>query len=189
MMRRRALFLDRDGVLLPAVKGKFIHGPDDFNNLLPGVARAIAQAIEANWLVFVVTNQAGVGFGFMDLNDVEEVHDKMLKFISIEGGHVHEIKACYTHPLATVPAFINLNDPRRKPGVGMFTELIRTWDLDPKDCVMVGDTDTDIIPARELGMTTYFIGESEQDDGGADHRRHNLLAVVTHLLRRERRRR
>lgn len=63
---KKAVFLDRDGVINEVLtkRVKFVNRPEDFY-LLPGVAEAIAKIRKLGYSVFVVTNQGGVGLGYL----------------------------------------------------------------------------------------------------------------------------
>ena len=62
----KAVFLDRDGVINEVLskRVKFVNRPEDFY-LLDGVGEAIKKINDLNYKVFVVTNQGGVGLGYM----------------------------------------------------------------------------------------------------------------------------
>jgi D-glycero-D-manno-heptose 1,7-bisphosphate phosphatase len=70
----RAVFLDRDGTLIE--ERHYLHDPDQLV-LLPGAAPALQQLQTAGFLLFLVTNQSGVGRGLFTLADVERVHARL----------------------------------------------------------------------------------------------------------------
>ncbi|MEL6923114.1 MAG: HAD-IIIA family hydrolase, partial [Bacteroidota bacterium] len=71
------LFLDRDGVINRRIPDAYVNSWDDFE-FLPGVLQAIAQFSESFQRIVVVTNQQGVGKGYMSSDDVEQIHNSML---------------------------------------------------------------------------------------------------------------
>ena len=79
-VRRPALFLDRDGVLNED-RG-YVHRWEDFS-WIDGAREAIAAFNRAGWLVFVVTNQSGVGRGYYTEADVVTLHGHMADALAI----------------------------------------------------------------------------------------------------------
>jgi len=68
---KRAVFLDRDGTLIE--EKEYLHRPEAVV-IFPGAGTALKQLQEAGFLLFIVSNQAGVGRGYFTLADVEKVH-------------------------------------------------------------------------------------------------------------------
>jgi D-glycero-D-manno-heptose 1,7-bisphosphate phosphatase len=71
----RAVFLDRDGVLIE--ERNYLHRVEDVV-VLPGVGAALRRLSDAGFLLFIVSNQSGVGRGFFTLADVENVNRQNL---------------------------------------------------------------------------------------------------------------
>jgi D-glycero-D-manno-heptose 1,7-bisphosphate phosphatase len=69
-----AVFLDRDGTLI--AERHYLHTPEEVE-FIPGTAAALRSLQEAGFLLFIVTNQSGVGRGFFTLADVDRVHSHM----------------------------------------------------------------------------------------------------------------
>ena len=145
---RKALFLDRDGVI--NVDHGHVGSRERFD-WMPGALDAIRHATSEGWHVFIVTNQSGVARGHYD----EAMVTELLTWIADEarrhGGTIDDTRYCPFHPEATAPAFRALSD-WRKPAPGMLRDLIRAWELDPARCVMVGDQPTDMKAAAAAGI-------------------------------------
>jgi len=74
---RKAIFLDRDGVInVKLPKDRYVSRASEFQ-LLPGVAEALAILKHLGYLLVVITNQRGIARGFMTDEDLGEVHDFM----------------------------------------------------------------------------------------------------------------
>ncbi|HPQ11627.1 MAG TPA: HAD-IIIA family hydrolase, partial [Bacillota bacterium] len=97
-MQKRAVFLDRDGVINRS-NGKPPNTPEELV-LLPKVSEAISRLNAAGFLVFVVTNQGGVGLGYMTKKSLDRIHEKLLQEVKEGGGRIDEIKACIDHALS-----------------------------------------------------------------------------------------
>lgn len=147
-LRRRALFLDRDGVI--NIDHGYVGSLDRFE-WVTGAREAIVAATRAGWHVFIVTNQSGVARGRYAEDDMRALHQAICNEIRLSGGTVDDIRHCPFHPDATVPAYRALSD-WRKPAPGMLLDLIRAWELDPARCVMIGDQETDVAAAAAAGV-------------------------------------
>ena len=166
LLRRRALFLDRDGVI--NIDHGHVGSRDRFE-WVDGARDAIRYATQAGWHVFVVTNQSGVARGYYDEAAVRD----LLEWIAGEalrvGGAIDDVRYCPFHPDAVVDAYRRVSD-WRKPAPGMLLDLIRAWDLDPARSVLVGDQITDLQAAAAAGIEGHLF------PGG------NLLAFVQPIV-------
>jgi D-glycero-D-manno-heptose 1,7-bisphosphate phosphatase len=168
VLRRPALFLDRDGVV--NVDHGYIGTRDRFE-WTAGALEAISEATGAGWHVFVVTNQSGVARGYYDESAVHALHAWMASEVRQAGGTIDDIRYCPYHEEATVAAYRRASD-WRKPAPGMLLDLMRAWELDPERCIMIGDQETDMAAARAAGM------QGRRFTGG------NLAAFVRPILER-----
>jgi len=152
LLRRRALFLDRDGVL--NVDHGHVGSRDRFE-WTPGALDTIRHATQSGWHVFVVTNQSGVARGYYDEQAVRDLLDWMSDEARRAGGTIDDTRYCPFHEAATVEAYRRAH-PWRKPEPGMLLDLIRAWELDPARCVTIGDQPTDIAAAAAAGIPGHM---------------------------------
>jgi D,D-heptose 1,7-bisphosphate phosphatase len=145
---RRALFLDRDGVI--NVDHGHVSSRARFD-WVPGALDAICHATASGWHVFIVTNQSGVARGLHTEADVRALLSWIADEARRHGGTIDDFRHCPFHPEASVPGFRALSD-WRKPAPGMLLDLIRAWELDPARCVLIGDQPTDIQAAAAAGV-------------------------------------
>ena len=141
---RKAVFLDRDGVINKPKKGGYITDVSELE-ILPGVAEAIKQFNKSGYLVFIVTNQLGVSLGKIKKEDLKSIHMKILSHLNAAGTYIQEIIAC-----PNMSSF-------RKPALGMFVDAVRRWDIDISQSIMIGDTLSDMMAAESLGCKKAFI--------------------------------
>ena len=167
VLKRRALFLDRDGTINidygwvgSRRRWEFVAGAED----------AIRMATEAGWHVFVVTNQSGIARGYYDVSEVDDLHAWVGDAVRQRGGTIDDVRIAPHHPEAVRPEFRQDSD-WRKPKPGMVLDLLRAWRLDPRRCIMVGDQATDVAAAAAAGMPGYRF------DGG------NLADFIAPLLK------
>jgi D-glycero-D-manno-heptose 1,7-bisphosphate phosphatase len=156
-LRRRALFLDRDGVI--NVDHGYVGSRDRFE-WIPGAREAIVAATRAGWHVFVVTNQSGIARGRYDQAAFHGLMDWIADEVRASGGTIDDLRHCPFHPDATVPAYRAHSD-WRKPAPGMLLDLIRVWELDPARCVMIGDQQTDLEAARVAGVHGHLFSRGD----------------------------
>jgi D-glycero-D-manno-heptose 1,7-bisphosphate phosphatase len=147
MVKRRAVFLDRDGVLNASlVRAGKPYAPRTVAEfeLLPGVPEALARLREAGFLNVVVTNQPDVATGKAKREDVEEMHRRLLQELPVDA-----IKACF-HAEGEGCAC-------RKPKPGMLLEAARELGIDLGASFLVGDRWRDVAAAQAAGCQALFI--------------------------------
>ncbi len=180
---RPAVFLDRDGTL--NVETHYLHRVEDFA-WIPGAPEAVARLNRAGLDVVVVTNQSAVAHGYCEEADVVRLHRHMQESLAEHGGRIDAFYYCPFHPEGRVARYRASTD-RRKPGAGMFREAIRERGIDPTRSFMVGDRNSDIEPARSLGMTTFLVetgyGSAEKERTAADRVVADLSAAAACILR------
>ena len=126
MSKRPAAFLDRDGVLNRDTG--YAHRPDQIE-WIDGAMEAISLLKKRGYLVFVVTNQAGIARGYYDVADVEALHQWMDAQLRAQGGGIDDFRISPYHPDFDDGRFTGLAD-WRKPKPGMILDLIGHWDID-----------------------------------------------------------
>ena len=166
-LRRRALFLDRDGVIN---RDHGYVGSIDRFEWTPTALAAIRAASDAGWHVFVVTNQSGVARGLYDEAAVRHLLAWMAEQARRAGGTIDDARYCPYHPQAVVADYRRESD-WRKPAPGMLLDLIRAWGVEPSASVLIGDQPSDIAAAQAARVPGHLF------DGG------DLLALVQELLR------
>ncbi len=152
ILKRPALFLDRDGVI--NVDHGYVGSVERFT-FIPGALAAIRAATDAGWHVFIVTNQSGVARGYYDEAAVQTLHTWLAEQVRQACGTIDDIRYCPTHPEGVVAAYTRVSD-WRKPAPGMILDLLQAWELDPSTCLLVGDQPTDIAAATAAGLTGHL---------------------------------
>jgi D,D-heptose 1,7-bisphosphate phosphatase len=148
ILRRPALFLDRDGVV--NLDHGYVHRWENLD-MVSGVAETIAAFNAAGWFVFIVTNQAGVARGFYEEGAIALLHDQIRDWLAARGAHVDAFYYCPYHPKAAVEAY-RLDHPDRKPRPGMLLRAMEEWPVIPQRSLMVGDKETDLAAAGAAGV-------------------------------------
>jgi D-glycero-D-manno-heptose 1,7-bisphosphate phosphatase len=150
---RQAVFLDRDGVLLPAdVRAgvpRSIANEEDFE-LLPGVDEACRTLRAAGFLLVVVTNQPDVARGVVSMESVEHIHAKLRSALPLD-----DVRVC-PHDDADGCAC-------RKPKPGLLLDAAAEWGVDLVDSFMVGDRWRDVEAGRRAGCRVVFIDRGYEE--------------------------
>lgn len=146
---RPALFLDRDGVLNE--DHGYVHRWEDFR-WIDGARETVAAFNRARWLVFVITNQSGVGRGYYSEDQMQALHRRMDSDLAEVGARIDAYYHAPQHPLAENEAYRHPNPPLRKPNPGMILQAFAEWHVDREASLLVGDKPSDIEAALRAGV-------------------------------------
>jgi D-glycero-D-manno-heptose 1,7-bisphosphate phosphatase len=145
--KRKAIFLDRDGVLNKAIsKNGKPHPPASLAELIiiDGVADALSLLKKNNFLLIVVTNQPDVARGKTEKNVVEKINCALKQTLPIDDFFV-----CYHDDIDKCDC--------RKPLPGLILQAAKKYDIDLKTSFMVGDRWKDIAAGTKAGCKTIWI--------------------------------
>lgn len=156
----KAAFLDRDGVICK--EKHHLYKPEDFE-FVEGAPEAIEELRQKGYLIFVITNQAGVAKGLYTENDVNILHAFMLKQLE-EITHIDGIYYCPYHEEGTVGEYKKFS-PDRKPGDGMIRKAVNDMKIkgiaiDLPGSLLVGDKLSDIMAGKKAGIGTNILVRS-----------------------------
>jgi len=171
---RRAVFLDRDGVINRSlVRDGKPYAPRrlaDFR-LLPGAANAVRALREAGLLVIVVTNQPDIGNGLIAAATVEAMHETLRRRAPVD-----DIFLC--------PHAQGAHCDCRKPNPGMLLQAAARWCIDLPHSFLVGDRRSDVVAGQVAGCYTIFLdrGYAETRPADADHYATSLPSAARRIL-------
>ena len=164
--RNWCLFLDRDGVLNRRVVGDYVRDREQFE-WLPNASLAVAELRDWAPYLVVVTNQQGVGKGFMGMDDVASIHEQLQRDLTGTNlGAIDSFLVC--------PHLAGAGCCCRKPKAGL---VLRWLDRHPRSepslCVVVGDSRSDMELASNVAAATggcgrIYIGDGDGDGGTGD---------------------
>ncbi len=155
MMKKKAVFLDRDGTIIEDVG--FI-GDSAKVRLLPGAADAIRRIAEAGFEIVVVSNQSGVARGIFDEDALSSVHARMVELLGSQGARLDGAYYCpyFEGPEAVVEAYRCASE-LRKPEPGMLTQAADERGIDLSRSWMIGDSARDVEAGRRAGCRTILL--------------------------------
>lgn len=171
---KRAVFLDRDGVLnKPIVRDGRAYAPlalDDFR-LVTEAPRQVARLRDAGLLCIVVTNQPEVARGTLGREMLEEMHRRLLRAVPMDD------------------LYVCLHDPAdgcecHKPRAGMLRSAAAKWAIGLEQSFVIGDRRRDIEAGRAVGCYTILLERSYSDCAMADARADSLAGAVDLVLAR-----
>jgi D-glycero-D-manno-heptose 1,7-bisphosphate phosphatase len=163
---RPAAFLDRDGVINHDTG--YIHRAADFV-WVDGAIDAIRYLNERNYLIFVVTNQAGIARGLYGETDVLALHGWVNAQLAIRSARIDAFYFCPHHPTEGMPTY-QITCECRKPAPGMLLRAMREWPVKLAGSFMIGDRQTDLEAATAAGVPGHLFS------GG------NLLPFVQRIV-------
>jgi len=151
---RRAVFLDRDGVIIEDIH--LLTSPSQVR-ILDGVPEALSALAGAGFALIAVTNQTVVARGLATEDEVRRVHDEIDRRLHTAGGQpVDAYYVCPHHPAATRPEY-RLDCECRKPRPGLLLRAARERGIDLAASYMIGDRVTDVIAGIRAGCTTILL--------------------------------
>jgi len=149
---RKALFLDRDGTLM--VDKVYLSDPAGVE-LYPSVRDGLALARMRGFLLFLFTNQSGIGRGYYTLADAERVNARLDELIGLPAPVFDGV--CIAPEAPDQPAVY------RKPSPRYLLEMIERHGLDPAACIMVGDSAADVGAALAAGIRPVALRTGKVD--------------------------
>lgn len=141
--KRRALFLDRDGTI--NVEKNYVSRIEDFE-FRDGIFNLVKAYYDSGYYIFVVTNQSGIARGYYTEEDFSRLTRWMVKCFKEKEILITRVYHCPHHPDITGGCGC------RKPQPGMLQEAILEFGLDPAECVMIGDQESDVGAGRNAGI-------------------------------------
>lgn len=151
---RRILFLDRDGTLIVEPPDEQVDRLDKFA-LVDGVIPALLKLKSAGYEFVIVSNQDGLGTPAFPREAFEGPQRLMLQVFASQGITFSAVHIDPHRP--------SDNAPTRKPGIGMLLDYLRAGTLDFAASAVIGDRDTDLELARNLGVRGFRIGPGHMD--------------------------
>lgn len=181
-MKKRVVFLDRDGTLIWDRPGFYLSRPEDLR-----VYRSTPEALKllkrAGYRLVVVSNQSGIGRGFLDHRTLGRIHARLLRELRRKGATLDAIYFCPHHP-----------DDRcrcRKPLPTLARRAIRELGLTLEGAAVIGDKKADVDLARALKIPSVLVrtGHAKHQRGtfGKDlaptHQAKDVLSAARWVVR------
>ncbi|MBT4090185.1 MAG: HAD family hydrolase [Deltaproteobacteria bacterium] len=137
--QRKAIFLDRDGVLIHDVH--YLSKLEDIQ-IYPDVPKGLRRLQDFGYLLVVVTNQSGVARGYFPQKFVRECHDRINQLLEVHQVQLDHLYYC-PHHVSGLPPY-NLKCDCRKPAPAMIQQAEKELNLCLQASVMIGDKRSDV---------------------------------------------
>lgn len=158
---RKAVFLDRDGVINPLVYNtetreyESPHHSEDFS-IYPTVLKALKELRNRGYYLFIVSNQPSYAKGKTSLENIQEIEQQLKAYMDENSLLIEKYYYCYHHPDGIVAEYAG-HCACRKPGTLFLEDAIMQFELSAEHCWFIGDCDTDIKCGKAMGMRTILI--------------------------------
>lgn len=147
-MKKKALFLDRDGVINHDFG--YVHDKENFK-FVEGIFEVVSAAISVGFKIFVVTNQAGIARGYYDEAQFEKLTSWMVEEFKNKGCLIDKVYHSPYHPSEGIGIY-RKDHYSRKPNPGMIFRARDDFDIDLARSVIIGDNETDVIAGIRAGV-------------------------------------
>ena len=149
-LKKPAVFLDRDGTI--NYDYNYVYKFSEFK-FRPYVLKGLKYLTNKKYLIFIITNQAGIAKGKFKVSDLVRLNKKLIKFFNKKKIIINEIQYCPYHPQALIKKYRKKTN-LRKPGNLMIKNILNKWDVDLNKSFMLGDKKTDKLAAKKSKL--YF---------------------------------
>ncbi|MDC0587001.1 HAD family hydrolase [Gammaproteobacteria bacterium] len=149
-MSAKALFLDRDGVV--NIDYGYVYKTEDFQ-FLTGIFELAREAISKDYLIFIITNQAGIARGFYGISDFNILSEWMCQKFKSEGVLISKVFFSPYHPIHGIGEY-KKDDISRKPNPGMIHQAAEEFNINLNSSILIGDKVSDIKAGLNAGIQT-----------------------------------
>jgi D-glycero-D-manno-heptose 1,7-bisphosphate phosphatase len=140
---KKALFLDRDGVI--NIDKNYLYQIDDFE-FIDGIFDLCKKYQDKGYLIIVITNQAGIARGYYSVNDFNKLTHWMTEQFLTKGILLSKVYFCPHHP------DFDQDCNCRKPKPGMLLKAAKDFNLNLSQSVLIGDKQSDIDAGSNAGI-------------------------------------
>jgi len=154
--RNKAIFLDRDGVINKEVN--YLHKIKDFE-FTKNCIDALLLLQQQGYLLFIITNQAGIGRGYYNEADFHILNNWMLLELKKHGVNINDVRFCPHHAKEGKGTY-KIDCECRKPKIGMITPLIEKYNIDVHSSILIGDKVSDIEAGKAANIDNLILVKS-----------------------------
>jgi len=145
----KAIFLDRDGVI--NIEKEYLYKIEDFE-FIDGVFKACKYFISKGYMIFIITNQSGIGRGYYSKHDFNILTQWMLNKFQNSGIKITDINYCPHLPTDGCKC--------RKPSPNMILDFVQQYNIDLTRSWLIGDKQSDIDSAINANIDNHILVKS-----------------------------
>jgi D-glycero-D-manno-heptose 1,7-bisphosphate phosphatase len=142
----RFVVFDRDGTIIE--EREYLSEPEQVR-LIPGIGAALRELLQMGFGLVVITNQSGIGRGFFDRVQLEEVHERLRESLEREGVHLDGLYVCPHKPEDDCACC--------KPRLELLQKAARELGFNSANCIVIGDKACDIEMGHAAGALTLLV--------------------------------
>ncbi len=177
-MKRRALFLDRDGVINK--EKNYVHKVEDFH-FIDGIFETCKAFQDAGYLIVVITNQSGIGRGYYSEDDYKNLTEWMKGEFIKRGVAIAGDYFCPHHPEEALGDYRTICSCR-KPAPGMILKASEELGIDLENSLLVGDKEIDIEAGLNAGVGRNYLVRTGHDVDERNTKAAGVLNGIKDLL-------
>ncbi|MDR2432378.1 MAG: HAD-IIIA family hydrolase [Puniceicoccales bacterium] len=167
-----AIFLDRDGTII--ADKNYLKDPDGVE-LLPGARDAISSLKSAKCILFLFSNQSGIGRRIISMDDVYRCNLRMMALLG-HGSNIFDAICIAPESPDDIPVY-------RKPSPRFIVEMVEKFDLSKENCYMVGDKESDILAGINARVNAILIAtDGETKTSFLTHQKNKSIRVFPTLF-------
>lgn len=159
MSQRKALFLDRDGVINE--EKNYVHRIEDFE-FMEGIFELLSYAQSKGFLLIVITNQAGIGRGYYTEKDFHKLNEWMVNQFQEKGITIERVYYCPYHATKGIGGYKKESE-HRKPAPGMILQASQELGIDLSRSILIGDKESDIEAGTRAGIKNTILLKSNRN--------------------------
>ena len=150
---KKAIFLDRDGVLISNRDHYYIWKQNQVE-YVEGIFENLKMLADKGFQLFIVSNQGGISRGLYSKKDIQKLHEELIQDFQKHGIEISEIVYCPHHPEVEKCLC-------RKPGSLMIDKLIAKYGLSKEGSYLIGDRASDMEAAQNAGISGILISPNQ----------------------------
>lgn len=153
LFRKPAVFLDRDGTI--NYDNGYTYKFSKFK-FRPYVLEGLKYLCRKKYLIFIVTNQAGIAKGKFKISDLLKLHKKLKAYLIKRNIYINDIEFCPYHPEGIIKYYRKKTN-YRKPGNLMIKKILKKWNVKLSKSFMIGDSKSDELAARKSKLYYEYV--------------------------------
>ena len=150
--KSKAIFLDRDGVIIKDVG--YLNQLEQIK-FLPQTSTALRYAFKKGYKIIIITNQSVVGRGIISINKLSKIHNFIKKVLRSKKILIKDIFFCPHHPIFGIGRY-KKKCKCRKPENLLIEKAIKKYNIDRHSSLFIGDKETDMKAAKKSNIKFKF---------------------------------
>ena len=171
----KVVFLDRDGTIIAEPPDEQVDSLEKLE-LIPGVIQGLRFLLNRGYVFVMVSNQDNLGSAVYPMKTYEIVQNKLMGYLNGEGIRFNAVFIC--------PHNANDHCACRKPKTGLIDEFLRTSEVDLLHSFVIGDRETDVQLAHNIGCKAVLLTSDESSQ--ADYTAGSFLEACRSIVRLDR---